>query len=91
MSELEERRWAVMSERGREAAGLTYAEAIELERGLAGQKIRGLCVITDTAASHLPPARKKEGAAGAADTGVGGAAEERANAKRRAARRKSTA
>jgi hypothetical protein len=58
MSEMKERRWAVMSERGREASGLEYAEAGELVRRLRGEKISGLCVITDAAASRLPPAKK---------------------------------
>ena len=58
MSELSERRWAVLSERGSEAAGLTYDEASALVRGLRGEDISGLCVITDEAARHLPPAKK---------------------------------
>lgn len=58
MSELNEQRWAVISERGREAEGLAYAEAGKLVRELRGEKLSGLCVITDAAASHLPPATK---------------------------------
>lgn len=57
MGELNEGRWAVMSERGCEALGLTYAEALELERRLKGEKLGGLCVITDAAGRRLPPAR----------------------------------
>ncbi|HZI19695.1 MAG TPA: hypothetical protein VEY09_13985 [Pyrinomonadaceae bacterium] len=60
MGELDERRWAVVSERGREAAGLTYAEALGLERELKGEKISGLCIVTDDAARHLRPAQKRE-------------------------------
>ena len=56
MSELREGRWAVMSERGREAAGLPYAEAASLTRELKGAGLSGLCIITDAAAAHLPPA-----------------------------------
>jgi hypothetical protein len=66
MSEMNERRWAVISERGREASGLEYAEAGELVQRLRGEKISGLCVITDAAAGRLPPAKKggKRGRAG---------------------------
>jgi hypothetical protein len=90
MSELEERGWAVMSERGREAAGLIYAEALELERSLANQKISGLCIVTDKAASHLPPAKQKGGEAVATDTHAASGNAEGASTRRRAARRKST-
>jgi hypothetical protein len=58
MSELSEPRWAVLSERGSEAAGLTYDEAAALARELRGRDVSGLCVITDEAASHLAPAGK---------------------------------
>ena len=58
MSELGERRWAVLSERGSEAAGLTYEEAAALVRRLRRRDVSGLCVITDEAARHLPPAKK---------------------------------
>jgi len=63
MSELSERRWAVLSERGSEAAGLTYEEASALVGELRGRDVSGLCVITDEAAGHLPPARKGDGKA----------------------------
>ena len=56
MSELREGRWAVMSARGREASGLAYAEAEGLARELKGAGLSGLCIITDAAAAHLPPA-----------------------------------
>jgi len=58
MGELNEGRWAVMSERGCEALGLAYAEALELERRLKGENMSGLCVITDAAGRRLPPAKK---------------------------------
>jgi hypothetical protein len=60
MSEMNERRWAVMSERGREATGLEYAEAGELVRRLRSEGLSGLCVITDAAASYLKPATKDD-------------------------------
>jgi hypothetical protein len=62
MSELKERRWAVLSERGREEAGLSYEEAAGLIARLRGERLSGLCVITDEAASHLPAAAKKTAA-----------------------------
>ena len=58
MSELGERRWAVLSERGSEAAGLTYEEAAALVGELRRSDVSGLCVITDEAARHVPQARK---------------------------------
>jgi hypothetical protein len=61
MSELNERRWAVLSERGSEQAGLSYEEAAALIARLRGERIRGLCVITDAAASRLPVRKKAAG------------------------------
>jgi hypothetical protein len=66
MSELNERLWAVLSERGREAAGLTYEEAAALVRelgggsgGAKGGKVSGICIVTDRAASFIAPAKVK--------------------------------
>ena len=53
MSELKEARWSVISERGREAAGLRYAEAARLMRELQGQKVYGTYVVSDEAAHRL--------------------------------------
>ena len=53
MSELDEQRWAVVSERGCEAARVTYAEAAELMRRLKGERVHGTCVITSEAAARL--------------------------------------
>jgi hypothetical protein len=50
MSELIERRWAVLSERGCEATQLTYAQALEMMRALKRERVSGLSVITDEAA-----------------------------------------
>jgi hypothetical protein len=58
MSELNERRWAVLSERGCEDAGLSYEAASGLVARLRGERVSGLCVITDAAAAHLPRAKK---------------------------------
>lgn len=66
MSTLNERLWAVLSERGREAAGLTYEEAAVLVRELRaggntnGGKISGLCIVTTRAAEHIAPAKKSK-------------------------------
>jgi hypothetical protein len=53
MSELGERQWAVISERGCEASGLKHREAAELARRLLREKISGVCVVTDEAARRL--------------------------------------
>ena len=53
MSELDEQRWAVVSERGCEAARVTYAEAAELMHRLKGERVYGTCVITSEAAARL--------------------------------------
>jgi hypothetical protein len=53
MSELTEQRWSVVSERGREAARLSYADAAALVRTLTVEKVHGLCVITDEAGARL--------------------------------------
>ncbi|HEX8337759.1 MAG TPA: hypothetical protein VF621_13575 [Pyrinomonadaceae bacterium] len=58
MSELRERRWAVLSERGCEEAGLNYEEASGLVARLRGERVRGLCVVTGAAAEHVPRAQK---------------------------------
>ena len=61
MSELNERRWAVLSERGCEDAGLSYAEAAGLIARLRGERISGLCVITDAAAAHVSRVKRPAG------------------------------
>ncbi|HWS98790.1 MAG TPA: hypothetical protein VN256_00865 [Pyrinomonadaceae bacterium] len=60
MSELTEERWAVLSERGCEAMGLTYAQAAELMRSLARERVSGLSVITDAAARRAEPLVKTQ-------------------------------
>jgi hypothetical protein len=50
MSELTEKLWAVLSERGCESFGLTYAQALEMMRALQREKISGLSIITDASA-----------------------------------------
>lgn len=53
MSELMERRWAVISEAGSEATDLTYDEAHALMRRLTAEGVHGLCVVTSEAARHF--------------------------------------
>jgi len=73
MSELNERRWAVLSERGSEQSGLTYEEAAALIARLRGERVSGLCVITDAAAARLPqPKREAEKTSEAGDGQAGG-------------------
>jgi len=50
MSELNEPRWAVISERGIETSNVTYSQALELEQTLGKQGIHGRCVVTTEAA-----------------------------------------
>ncbi|HWW73776.1 MAG TPA: hypothetical protein VNZ44_00185 [Pyrinomonadaceae bacterium] len=85
MSELNERRWAVLSERGSERAGLSYEEAAALIARLRGERVSGLCVITDDAASRLPQAKKAAPKSPTKGDGRAGAAAK----KPRAARKKS--
>jgi hypothetical protein len=54
MGELGEERWAVISERGCEASGMSYAQASVLMMKLASEKVYGLCVVTNDAARNLP-------------------------------------
>ncbi len=56
MSELREHRWAVISERGCEATRISYDDSLELVRRLRAEKVSGLCIVTDAAASRLKPA-----------------------------------
>ncbi len=53
MSELRENVWSVISERGVEAAHLTYKEAREVERLILNQKLSGCAIITDAAAARI--------------------------------------
>ena len=53
MSELTEQLWAVLSERGCEAMGLSYVDAHRMMFELKREKVSGLCVITDDAARRV--------------------------------------
>ncbi len=52
-SELDERAWAVVSERGCEASDLTYDQAVEVESRLLAEKVYGLCIVTKEAAARI--------------------------------------
>jgi hypothetical protein len=64
MAELEEKRWAVISERGCEGANLTYKEALELEQLLIAQKVYGLCIVTQEAARRAAAPESQESRGG---------------------------
>jgi hypothetical protein len=59
MGELDEPRWAVISERGCEASSLSYDEARKLLRRLVSEKVHGTCIITNEAARNLAPVKPK--------------------------------
>jgi hypothetical protein len=59
MSELNEPRWAVISERGIETSNVTYSQALELEQTLGEQGIHGRCVVT-TEAAHRTTTKPAE-------------------------------
>ena len=52
-SELEEQRWSVLSDRGREQSGLTHEEARRVVHRLGGEGRHGLCIVTDEAAGRM--------------------------------------
>lgn len=51
--ELDEPRWSVVSFGGREASGLTHAEATDLMRELESRAVPGLCIVTDESAARI--------------------------------------
>jgi len=86
VGELNEGRWSVVSERGREAGGLHYADAVALVRRLLGEKVYGTCVVTDEAAARIGGEREAEVAATSGNNGTDPAPAK----KRRAPRKKRT-
>lgn len=58
MAEMSEPIWALLSERGCEAAGVTYDEAHTLMLKLRAERVNGLCIITDRAARFVPRVKK---------------------------------
>jgi hypothetical protein len=53
VSDFTQNKWAVISERGREAADLTYEEARRLVHRLAGEGRHGLCIVANEAVSRM--------------------------------------
>ncbi len=60
MSELTQKQWTVLSERGCEVSGVTYDEAVRRVRELVKDKVHALSVITDEAARRLTTAKQPE-------------------------------
>ena len=52
-SDLEQKKWSVISERGCEASSLTHEEARRLVHRLGAEGRHGLCIISDEAARRL--------------------------------------
>lgn len=52
-SDLEQRRWSVISERGCEASSLTHEEARRLVHRLGVEGRHGLCIVSDDAARRM--------------------------------------
>jgi len=52
-SELEQKSWSVISERGCEASSVTHEEARRLVHRLGAEGRHGLCIISDEAARRL--------------------------------------
>jgi hypothetical protein len=52
-SELVKETWAVLSDRGVEATGLTHEDARRLVHKLGGEGRHGLCILTDEAAHRI--------------------------------------
>jgi hypothetical protein len=52
-SDLEQKKWSVISERGCEAGSMTHEEARRLVHRLGAEGRHGLCIISDEAARRL--------------------------------------
>jgi hypothetical protein len=68
MSELGKEIWAVISDRGCEATGLTHEDARRLVHRLTGEGRHGLCIISDEAANRLVRNRAEPNAPRIPDT-----------------------
>lgn len=60
MSELDERRWSVISERGSERTELRYDEAVRLAAQLRAERVSGLVVVSSEAARRLAESAREE-------------------------------
>lgn len=89
MSELREKRWSVVSERGCEASSVNYAEAAELVARLRTNKVHGLCIVSDEAARRFNSNNHHAPAPPATEANPTVAAAATPPARRRAPRRKS--
>jgi hypothetical protein len=67
MSDLQNRNWAVLSERGCEATHLTHEEARRLVHKLASEGHHGLCIVSNEAAVSIAPATETRDLVGAGD------------------------
>ena len=67
-SDLEKEKWAVLSDRGLEATGLSHEDARRLVHRLGGEGRHGLCIITDEAASRLVSSRSEPSSSRIPDT-----------------------
>lgn len=52
-SDLEQKKWSVISERGGEASSLTHEEARRLVHRLGAEGRHGLCIVSDEAARRM--------------------------------------
>jgi len=67
MSDLQNKNWAVLSERGREATHLRHEEARRLVHKLASEGHHGLCIVTNEAALPIAPVAETRDLVGAGD------------------------
>lgn len=58
-SELREPRWAVVTFESCAVSGQTYDEAFELLKKLEGEKVSGLCIVSDEAAKRIVKSKKR--------------------------------
>ena len=65
ISDLQNKAWAVLSERGCEATHLTHDEARRLVHKLASEGHHGLCIVTNEAAASTVPAAETRDLVGA--------------------------
>jgi len=67
MSELQNKNWAVLSDRGCEATHLTHEEARRLVHKLASEGHHGLCIVSNEAAASVARATETRDLGGAGD------------------------
>jgi hypothetical protein len=67
ISDLQNKNWAVLSDRGCQATHLTHEEARRLVHKLASEGHHGLCIVTNEAAASIAPATETRDLVGAGD------------------------